>query len=226
MLTYCPNFQGMGFHSRINARTDILPLTLAQCLSTALDPVDPKLATTIVSAYGLDANAKSNSPEATKLCLDFAADVCFALPTRYLTLSWASSSVSDCTAYLCHFNCANPWDGPWKGYATHALDIIFALQNYREHLAPGQQQCSERFARDLIAFVNGAEPWPAYKAGRKGAMVYYAPMEGDRDESQFVSTGTPEKTGRTNVLVDIVGEGLLDKLVQACQMFLVGPLVK
>src|SRR5450755_1817479 len=120
----------MGFYSRVRGRTDILPQTLAQCLSTVFDPLDTKIAPAIVSAYGLDIDVKSNSPQTTKTCLDFAADVSFALPTRYLTRSWASSSVPDSKAYLYHFNCLNPWDGPWKGYATHSIDIIFALQNY------------------------------------------------------------------------------------------------
>lgn len=216
----------MGFSSRVRDRSDILPKTLAQCLSTVFDPVDTNIAPAITSAYGLDIGARSNSSAMTKKCLDFAADVSFALPTRYLTRSWASSSVPDSRAYLCHFNSPNPWEGPWKGHATHALDIIFVLQNYREHLSAGQRRCAERFAGDLIAFVNGAEPWSAYGAdGKPGAMVYYAPMEGDKDESEFVSTGLPEKTGRTNILVDLVGEERLDMLVQACQMFLIGPLL-
>ena len=217
----------MGFHSRVRGRVDILPQTLAQCLSTVFDPIDTKIAPAIVSAYGLQINTKSNSSQTTKPCLDFAADVSFALPARYLTRSWASSSVSDSNAYLYHFNCPNPWEGPWKGQATHAIDIIFALQNYRGHLSAGQQHCSERFAKDLITFVNGEEPWPAYGLGENpGAMVYYASTEGEKDESEFVPDSTPEKTRRTNVLVSLVGEELLDKLVQACQMFLVGPLLK
>ncbi|CAM1509548.1 Fc.00g032870.m01.CDS01 [Cosmosporella sp. VM-42] len=217
---------GMGFHSRIKGRADILPQTLAQCLSIVFDPIDTNIAPAIVSAYELDIHAKSNSTQTTKPCLDFAADVSFALPARYLTRSWASSFVSNSNAYLYHFNCPNPWDGPWKGHATHAIDLIFALQNYRGHLSAGQQKCSERFAKNLIAFVSGADPWPAYEPDKNpGAMVCYAPMEGDKDESEFVPSSAPEKTGRSNVLVDLIGEQLLDKLIDACQLFLVGPLV-
>lgn len=61
--------------------------------------------------------------------------------------------------------------------------------------------------------INEAEPWPAYEASEKpGTMAYYAPIEGNKDQSEFVSTGTPEKTGRTNVLVDLVGEDVLESL--------------
>ncbi|KAJ9632940.1 hypothetical protein H2204_007508 [Knufia peltigerae] len=216
---------GMGFDSRVRNRTDILPHTLSQSLSTVFNPIDPKIAPAIVSAYGLDANVKVNSRETTKPCLDFTADVSFALPTRYLTRAWAASSVADSKAYLCHFNSPNPWDGAWKGHATHALDIIFVLQNFHEQLSSGQRLCAERYAKDLIAFVNGAEPWPAYDNDKQpGAMIYYAPIEGEKDESVFVPKWTPETTGRTNFLVDLVGEDSLDKLVQANQMFLVGPL--
>jgi carboxylesterase type B len=214
----------MGFHSRVAGRNDILPQTLAQCLATVFDSIDTKIAPAIISAYGLEIDAKSNSQETTKACLDFAADVSFALPTRYLARSLAA--VDECKAYLCHFNCPNPWDGTWKGYATHALDIIFVLQNYRHHLSVGQRLCAERYAKDVIAFVNGAEPWPVYSTEQPGSMVYCAPTEGDKDESEFVPTQTPEKTGRKNDLVELVGEEWLDKLVEACQKFLVGPLVK
>jgi carboxylesterase type B len=214
----------MGFHSRVAGRNDILPRTLAQCLATVFDSIDTKIAPAIISAYGLEIDAKSNSQETTKACLDFAADVSFALPTRYLTRSLAA--VDECKAYLCHFNCPNPWDGSWKGYATHALDIIFVLQNYTHHLSVGQRLCAERYAKDVIAFVNGAEPWPVYSTDQPGSMVYYAPMEGNKDESEFVPTQTPEKTGRKNDLVELVGEESLDKLVEACQKFLVGPLVR
>lgn len=218
--------QGLGFHSRLAPRTDILPQTLAECLHSVFDPIDTNIAPAIASAYGLDVNARINSLESTKPCLDFAADVLFALPTRYLTRALAAADDSNNKVYLCHFNCPNPWDGPWKGHATHALDIIFALQNYRGYLSAGQQQCSERLAKDLIAFVNGEEPWPAYDRHRPGSMVYFASMEAERDASEYIRTLDPAKTGRKTDLVDLVDEESLDKLVQACQMFLVGPLVK
>ena len=90
-----------------------------------------------------------------------------------------------------------------------------------------QRLCAERYAKDLIAFINGAEPWPANGNDKlPGAMIYDAPIEGGRDESVFVPKRTPETTARTNFLVDLVGEDSLDKLLQANQMFLVSALQK
>ena len=214
----------MGFSSRLKNRSDIWSRSLAKCLSNVFDSIDNTIAPDIVCAYGLDTAATSNTPKTTKPVLDFLGDVSFAFPTRYLTRSWSASSVAGSQAYLYHFNSPNPWEGPWEGLATHALDIGFALQNYAQCLSPGQRQCSEQFAKAIIAFVCGASPWPPYEAGvTPGAMVYYAPADGDEDESEYVEAEDPERTGRKSVLLDIVGEGQLDKLIEASQMFLIAP---
>lgn len=214
----------MGFYTRAKTRTDFLPQALAESLATVFDPLDSNITLAIVAFYGLDVAATTNTQQTTKLVLDFLADVSFALPARYLAQAWASSPSPDVKCFLYHFNCPNPWEGPWQGHATHALDIMFVLQNYSQHLAMGQEQCALRFSKDLIAFANGADPWPACEPGGKpSAMVYNAPMVGGFDESKFVEDGSPALTGRKNDLVELVGEHKLDMLVEACQHFLVGP---
>lgn len=203
---------------------DILPKTLESCLSSVFDPIDVTIAPAIVSAYGLKTSATSNTPETTKAVLDFGNDVSFALPARSFTRSWSSSSVPGTAAFLYHFNCPNPWDGPWKGHAIHIQDIAFVFQNYKDHLSLGQQQSGERFARDIITFVNGDDPWPAYENGVKpGSMVYYAPTEGDKDESKFIPDETSEHTGRNYILQNLLTAALFDKLADAWQLFMQSP---
>lgn len=215
--------QGMAFSSRVAARTDILPRTMERCLSKVFDSINPKIAQDLVSAYGLDVLAESNTPENLEPILRFGNDVMFALPAREFARAWSASNVPHTEAFLCHFNAPNPWDGSWKGHATHIQDIAFVLQNYRDKLSTGQRRCGERYAKDVIAFVNGAKPWPPYQNHvEPGCMVYDAPSEGDEDESHFVPDEAPGLTGRRDFLQKILGDELFDKLVDVWQMFMSG----
>lgn len=217
--------KGTAFHSRLKARSDILPKTLVECLAGVFDPININITPKLISTYGFAVAATENSQETTKTVLDFMGDAMFALPARHLTQLWSLLTTPGSKAYLYHFECPNPWDGSWKGNATHALDIALVLQNYKVHVPQGQQQCSERFAKDLIAFVNGGDPWPEYQEsdGVAGAMVYKTPIDAERDQSEFMLDGTPEMTGRKSVLAELGGEDMLDKIVDACQQFLTGP---
>lgn len=214
----------MAFASRIAARTDIFPKTLAQCLSSILDPVNNTIAPTLISAYGLDTTITANSHISTKAVLDLGNDICFALGARLFTRLWSASSVPGTEAFLCHFNCPNPWEGAWKGHATHIQDIAFMLQNYSEFLSDGQQKSAKRFATDIIAFVNGRKPWKGYENNKsEGSMVYYAAMEGSKDESGFVEDEIPDKIGRRDILQKLKSLDILDKVMDAWLMFMAGP---
>ncbi|EWZ84230.1 hypothetical protein FOCG_11821 [Fusarium oxysporum f. sp. radicis-lycopersici 26381] len=214
---------GMAFGSRLAGRSDVLPKTMEQCMSHVFDPIDRNIAPSLVAAYGIDSSVESNSFKATEPILNFANDIMFALPTTYFSKAWSQSSISGTDAFICHFNCPNPWNGPWKGYATHIQDIAFVLQNYNEHLSKGQRLCAERYARDIIAFTNGEQPWPAYQESSSlGAMVYYASTAG-QDESGYACEGTPQQTRRRDILERIVGLEHLDKAVDVWQMFMAGP---
>ncbi|CAK7237570.1 hypothetical protein SBRCBS47491_010024 [Sporothrix bragantina] len=212
---------GMAFSSRVAERSDILPKTLAESLGAVFDPINAEIAPAIISAYDLNPAATSNTGHSTEPVLNFGNDVMFALPARAFAKAWGTSGTPGTQAFLCHFNCPNPWEGPWKGHASHIQDIVFVLQNYRETLSSGQCLCAERYARDLITFVCGAEPWPAHTDGEPGSMVYFAPEDGEEDNSGFVSSEDAQKTGRRSTfLLSVVGEEHLDKLVDAWQMFM------
>lgn len=202
---------------------DVFPKTLARCLKNVLDPIDIDLASAIVSGYELDISAMGNTPTTTLSVLKFGNDIAFAQAASTLAQTWAGSGVAEAKAFLYHFNCPNPWDGPWKGEATHALDIVFALQNYRDHLSPGQRRSAVRFAEDIITFVNGKDPWQSYELGRPVSMIYFAKAEGQEDESKLVANGSLEHGGRRSVLQEFAKKGLLDKVMDAWQMFMQGP---
>lgn len=214
----------MAFSFRVAGRTDILPRTLIACLSKTLDPIGPQLTRDIVSAYNIDDSAKENTRKNLEPILHFGNDIMFALPARQLARAWSTSCVPGTEAFLCHFNAPNPWKGPWKGHASHIQDLAFVLMNSHESLSPGQRLCAERYAEDVISFVNGGTPWAAYETSiKEGAMVYFASEKAEEDGSGFVPVENPEHTNRRDHLIEIVGEALLDRLVDAWQMFMAGP---
>ncbi len=209
----------------MSARSDILPKTLADHLTSTLDPVDPALAPAIISGYGLDTSATANTPESLEAVLNLATDICFALGARTFARTWSDAGAEAATeAFLYRFNVPNPWDGPWKGWATHILDIAFVLQNYRERLAPGQQRAGDKFTDDVISFVNGGSPWPAYRIGaEEGAMVYFATEQGEEDESRFVPNETPETVDRRDIIQRLMKQEVYDKVMEAWEGFMKGP---
>ncbi|BCS25481.1 uncharacterized protein APUU_50192S [Aspergillus puulaauensis] len=212
------------FVHQFATRTDILPKTLAQYLSNALNPVDSNLAPAIATAYAIDPSTTSNTTESMERVLDLGNDICFAEAARTFTRAWAGSSVPDTEALLYRFNCPNPWDGPWKGHALHIQDVAYLLLNYQKYLSTGQQQSAIRFANDIIAFSNGKRPWAAYQNHlAEKSMVYFSPMNGDKDCSTFVSDESFGETGRRRILQQVMSVGLLDKVMDAWQMFMAGP---
>ncbi|OQE42964.1 hypothetical protein PENCOP_c003G00472 [Penicillium coprophilum] len=214
----------MALAPRLGARTDIFPQRLVKYLSTAFENGDQGIAPAIAAAYNLDPSTTYNTPESTENVLNFGNDVCFAAAAQSFTRAWSSSSVPGTEALQYHFNCPNPWDGPWKGHATHILDIAFVLQNYAESLSNGQRRSAEQFAADVITFVNGKKPWAEYQVGAaEGSMIYDAPMEGGQNLSGFVACETPEKTGRRYALQALVKPELFDQLMDVWQMFMAGP---
>jgi carboxylesterase type B len=52
--------------------------------------------------------------------------------------------------YVYYFNEGNPWEGPWKGQASHLLDIAYLFQNYSKHLCQQQQAVATAFAEDVF----------------------------------------------------------------------------
>lgn len=213
----------MIWNSRLAGRTDVFPKTLARYLQIVLDPIDIRLAPAIISGYDLAVSAMANTSKTTLSVLKLGNDICFAQAASTLARTWAATNVPRSKAFMYHFNCPNPWDGPWKGEATHGLDIVFALQNYREHLSLGQRRSTERFAKDIITFVNGNEPWQSYDPGNPTSMIYLAEADGQEDKSQLVDDRSLEHTGRRSLLDGFASRGVLDKVMDAWQMFMRGP---
>lgn len=100
-------------------------------------------------------------------------------------------------SFVYYFNEPNPWDGPSRGEAVHILDVAFLFQNFNEHLDAKQAESARAFGRDLIAFVNGQEPFPAYDAQARGVKVYGPPSNAG---SGFVKNKDPADYGCRSVI--------------------------
>lgn len=202
-------------------RTDNLASTLKKCLETVFSD-DSTEVTAIMNGYGIDESKEDRMP-----VLDFVNDIAFAQGAKAAAQAWAGAgSRLGSKAYLTHFNMPNPWDGPWKGHATHALDAAIVLGNYNEFLGEGQKACAEKMTADLLALAAGKEPFPAYSGAQDGkSMVYYAGTDSKKDESYVASDSDESKTGRRGVLDNVAAGNpeVLDKLLGAFGLFIQGP---
>lgn len=200
----------------------MFPKTLEDSFATVFGSQDNEIAQSILKAYEIDVSATQNTPESTKAILNFGGDITFFLPAVCWANAWPRLSGGD--SFLYHFNCPNPWDGPWKGHATHDHDLMLLLQNYKEFLFAGQRKCAEKFAEDIIKFVHGSIPWaPIEPTKPRGAMVYYASATGESDESKICSHTTIDQAKRREFLVNLDKEEYLDKLLETWALFMRGP---
>jgi carboxylesterase type B len=114
----------------------------------------PTEAQEILERYGLE---KTMSDEvAFPAVLNFVNDVVALAPVVAFARTWQGN------LYAYYFNERNPWEGPWKGQASHILDLAYLFQNYREYLTEEQQAVAEVFAEDFSKFCHGVSPWPVF----------------------------------------------------------------
>ena len=171
----------------------------------------PGVAGELLTAYGL--SPELDDTEGMFRVLQVANDLNFYLPT----LAIAQGFEAHMKTYMYRFNEPNPWDGPWKGHATHILDLCFLLQNFNEHLDDAQKNNAELFAKDVIKFVNGEEPWTRWQSEERIAKVL-----GPSGKAEVIEDA-PEKVGRRSVVLKLGEQIGLDKLNEAFNGFMKPP---
>lgn len=142
--------------------------------------------------------------------LHFAHDVVQLAATRYIAKRWPG------LAYVYHFNEPNPWEGRFQGVASHLLDSAFLFQNYESFLDEDQASSGRTFARHVIEFVNGEEPYGAFASG-SGKVQVYGP--GEPRERQ-VDAGDLAAAGRRDHIFRLAGDVGLDRLSAIVHMTL------
>lgn len=143
--------------------------------------------------------------------LNFANDVCFYLPEETFALNWPG------TTYVYHLNEPNPWDGPFKGYATHILDVVLLFKNFDHHLESKTRKVGEALGDGVITFVNGQAPWEATTKKERTALVL-----GGSAGTGIVVEDKPEVVGRRTAIHEVGKEVGWDALHDAFTAFLGG----
>jgi carboxylesterase type B len=165
----------------------------------------------VLEAY--DINPNLSDKDGLYSILKFSTDVSFFAPAIAFAQGWPGK------AYVYHFNEPNPWDGDWKGEASHVLDVAYLFQNFNEFLNEAQRQVAVSFAGDFIRFMNGKSPWATFGT-KKGAQVYGPSGKGFT--SEYVEGVATEKSARRNTVYELAEDMSLDGLAGAWSAFFTG----
>lgn len=174
-----------------------------------------ELANEVLTAYEIGEDISDD--EAFQRILYFGNDINFLLPTVSYASYWSGS------AYIYHFNEPNPWDGPWKGYASHILDVAFLFQNYNEHLSELQRGTAIKFAEDLLNFANGEAAWPAFtwETGDLFARVYGSSVSEVKERVETVKVPS-SRAERRETIFKLTSKIPSDDLSNAWAAFMAG----
>lgn len=167
----------------------------------------------ILDKYGI--TTEQTDDEAFPRVLDFLNDLLFFAPTLMLSRGWQGN------AYVYYFNEGNPWDGPWKGKASHVLDVAYLFQNFQEFQTPAQQAVAAAFAEDIFRYSYGTAPWPAITPGET-TTGFTARTYGPSSQNETAGqTNEPcgEQGMRRSILFDYGDQVSLDDLAKVYIVF-------
>lgn len=162
----------------------------------------------ILESYGVGQSEWNNDDTVYSAILSFCGDVSFRASAIAFASGWDHGA-----SYLYRFNQPNPWDGPWKGLPAHITDIAFLWQNFSEYLSLPEVEVSKDFAADIIQFVYGKPPWPAFNSTE----------ELSREYSEYSRRGAMKPVNGSSTPADrFVQRCGPDALLDAIQAFIAG----
>lgn len=177
---------------------------------------NPKLQATATSQKILDfygIREDSSDQDALLSITSFITDIMFYAPSVTMAQTWE-------TSYICHFNEGNPWEGLYRGRASHMLDIAYLWQNYNHILTSPQEAVARRFAEHVVGFTAGQEAGPKFKLGHE-VTVYGPSSQGISSQASHMDD--EEATSRRATFFKLAEEaGGLDVLLEAASHFLIG----
>jgi carboxylesterase type B len=109
----------------------------------------------LFAAYDLE-SALTKKDEEDRL-RELVSELRFYLPVLAAWRGWKACSPPK-RASRYHFHVPNPIEGPFKGLASHELDVAFLLQNYDEYFDERNRKLAREMQDQFIEFVNG-EGW-------------------------------------------------------------------
>jgi len=131
----------------------------------------PSEAQELLSAYGLDQSLPKKE-EAERL-LVLVSELRFYLPVLKAYQGWKACSPPK-RASVYHFHVPNPIAGPYKGLASHELDVAYLLQNYDEHFDDHDRMIARVMQDQYLRYIHGegwSEEGKVLVFGRDGAVT-------------------------------------------------------
>jgi carboxylesterase type B len=167
-------------------------------------------AAAVMEAYGITHGTSDDV--ALQRVIDLATDLVYAAPALCCARAWPGSR------YVYHFNEGNPWEGQFRGLATHMLDAAFLFQNYNGKMEEKEKDVATAMAKEFLAFANGTVPWERFDETARNVKVFGG-VEVDR-----VVGRDGRGNGRRDTLFRLAEEGKvsLDELSVAWDDFLAG----
>ncbi|PVI06942.1 carboxylesteras-like protein [Periconia macrospinosa] len=166
--------------------------------------LSPDSATAILAAYNITPATPDDA--ALTSILSLANDLLYYIPAKRFACSFPGKT------YYYNFDVLNPWEGAFKGCATHLLDAAFLFGNYEEWLGEGERSVVVEMMRGFLGFANGEVLW-----GNEGVkrFVVDGGREGDVDEAGG---------SRRDILCRFEEDGVLDldELRGAWDLFMAG----
>ncbi|OBS15494.1 hypothetical protein FPOA_13685 [Fusarium poae] len=185
---------------------------IAQQLSNSLNRAIPGKQLAIAAL--LDDYGISNAVDDGSACLaisHLANDLSFYLPCDVFAQFFPG------TKYIYHLNEPNPWDGPFRGKAAHAVDVTFLFKNFDQFLPPWTKAVAQGFGDNIIKFVAGQVPWQASSGDNRVALVY-----GNDARGGELRKDEPQGVGRRAALFRYEESIGFDALLEAVSEFVAG----
>lgn len=174
-------------------------------------PEQSDIAKELAQKYGIVDGAPDD--EAFPHVLEFINDIGFAAPAVAYTRGWPG------TVYRYFFNEENPWDGPWKGRASHILDLAYLYQNYNDFLSEDEKAVAKMLAEDFFKFCYGHPPWQAIDDQTGFAARVYGPSSKNRiADTTMEAFG--EESQRRGILFEFADRISLDALAKVFPMIM------
>ncbi|KAL6711805.1 hypothetical protein ACN47E_002848 [Coniothyrium glycines] len=157
--TWCAEFvvgdtalDGTVLKSRVLDHPQALDRLLSACAIRLSTSETQKL----LAAYHLD-EAEPSQIETADHLRELLSELRFYLPVLAAYQGWKSLQPAQ-RAGRYHFHIPNPFDGDFKGIASHELDVAYLLGNFQDHLDEHNQKLAHAMADKFIGFAN-AEGW-------------------------------------------------------------------
>ncbi|KAF4456815.1 alpha beta-hydrolase [Fusarium albosuccineum] len=173
----------------------------------------PDALKSLLEHYSLDevAAITLTDDEALLNILKFITDAAFFMPAVTLASGFPKDSL------VFSFDEPNPWNGLFKGHASHILDVAFLFQNYNQFLDDKQRSSAVALATDIITFLNGKAPWKPFNSSGNVCALYKG------GKSVFPEASLVQQTGQSPFILetgrDETGPGM-DVLMQVFSDFM------